>query len=70
MLGHFINNGTAVVAAYYFQMKGKSLDEFEQAQSSNFAVTIISLVVTGFLLYRFYTYTSLSLNHKNHEENE
>lgn len=70
MLAHFINNGTAVIAAYYFQLKGKSPDEFDQVQGSSWPLVLISIVATGLLLRRFYMYTSSNINHKNYGENE
>ena len=54
ILGHFINNGTAVIMAYVLEKQGKSLDGLEETNSFNNIGYLISVVLTIVLLYFFF----------------
>lgn len=54
ILAHFINNGVTVVAAYIYQRRGMSLDEFSETSRSSTPVYVISFFACAFLLYVFY----------------
>ena len=59
ILGHFLNNGSAVVAVYIYQQKGLSVAEAmnqDNPVDKRFYVlgVLLSAVITLFLLYKFY----------------
>jgi uncharacterized protein len=54
ILGHFLNNGTAVVAAFVMQKQGKSMEEIEQSQNYPLYAIVISLIITLILLMLFF----------------
>jgi uncharacterized protein len=56
VLGHFLNNGLTVVAAFVYQRRGQSLDELTQPGEGSFPLYFSSFVVLLFLLYMFYRY--------------
>ena len=62
ILGHFLNNGSAVVAVFIYQQKGFSVAEAmkqDKPLDNQFYVlgVLLSAVITLFLLYKFYQYT-------------
>jgi membrane protease YdiL (CAAX protease family) len=59
ILGHFLNNGSAVVAVYFYQQKGLSVAEAmkqENPADSRFYLlsVFLSATITIFLFYKFY----------------
>jgi membrane protease YdiL (CAAX protease family) len=54
ILGHFINNGSAVVMAYIYQQQGKNLDDLDNINTFNNIGYAISAVLTIVLLYFFF----------------
>jgi hypothetical protein len=68
ILGHFINNGTAVVMAYVFQKQGKSLDSLDETNSFNNTGYLISAVLTIVLLYFFFKLAKSGKPKINHEQ--
>jgi membrane protease YdiL (CAAX protease family) len=58
ILAHFLNNGMAVVGAYFFQQDGKSIDQAFEADPVSTPIFIAStLAFIGFTWY-FYQYTN------------
>jgi membrane protease YdiL (CAAX protease family) len=55
MLAHFVNNGISVVAMYFYQQGAFDYD-LESTESLPANVVIISIFMTGGLLYYFYKY--------------
>jgi len=55
ILGHFLNNATAVITAYVYQQQGKSLEKLDEAQAGSWPVYLISLAGTAVVLWYFYT---------------
>jgi membrane protease YdiL (CAAX protease family) len=68
ILGHLINNGTAVVMAYVFQKQGKSLDSLDETNSFNNTGYLISAVLTIVLLYFFFKLAKSGKPEINHEQ--
>jgi hypothetical protein len=68
ILGHLINNGTAVVMAYVFQKQGKSLDSLDETNSFNNTGYLISAVLTIVLLYFFFKLAKSDKPKINHEQ--
>lgn len=54
ILGHFINNGTAVVMAFMMQKQGKSIDEINDSPSFEWYGYLISAILTLILLFAFF----------------
>ena len=54
ILGHFLNNGTAVVIAFVMQKQGKSLEEIDKTSSFEWYGYLISAILTLFLLFAFF----------------
>ncbi len=54
ILGHFLNNGSAVVMAFVLQKQGKGLDDLDQASSFNYIGYLISAIITLALLFYFF----------------
>lgn len=54
ILGHFLNNGSAVVMAFILQKQGKSLDNLDQTSSFNAYGYLISAIITLALLFYFF----------------
>lgn len=54
ILGHFLNNGAAVVMAYIMQKQGKSIDEIEKSSSFDWYLYIISAIITLVLLLIYF----------------
>ncbi|HEX7367232.1 MAG TPA: CPBP family intramembrane glutamic endopeptidase [Pelobium sp.] len=54
ILGHFLNNGTAVVMAFILQKQGESLDNLDQTSSFNSYGYLISAIITLALLSYFF----------------
>ncbi len=54
ILGHFLNNGAAVVMAYILQKQGKSLDEIDKTPSFEWYGYLISAILTLILLFTFF----------------
>jgi membrane protease YdiL (CAAX protease family) len=75
ILGHFLNNGSAVVAVYLYQQKGLSVAEAMKqdnpADSRYYLLTVfLSAAISVFLLYKFYQITrqkGLNPQTENHE---
>ena len=57
ILGHFLNNGTAVVMAFVMQKQGKSIDEIEQTSNYSIYGYAISIIITLVLLLMFFKQT-------------
>lgn len=58
IIGHFINNGTAVIAAYIYQRQGLSIEQsMAQNQEVSAPVYLVSLMFTVATLWIFYQYT-------------
>lgn len=57
ILGHFLNNGSAVVMAYVYQKQGKSLDNLDNVTSFNNYSYLISAIITLILLIIFFKKT-------------
>jgi membrane protease YdiL (CAAX protease family) len=54
ILGHFLNNGTAVVMAFILQKQGKSLEEIDKTSSFEWYGYLISAILTLILLFAFF----------------
>lgn len=54
IIGHFINNGSAVITAFFYQQNGKGLDELEKTDNFPGFLYVFSALFTLVLLYRFY----------------
>ncbi|MBU0697660.1 MAG: CPBP family intramembrane metalloprotease [Bacteroidetes bacterium] len=54
ILGHFLNNGTAVVMAFVMQKQGKSLEEIDKTQPFEWYGYLISAIITLILLIVFF----------------
>lgn len=54
ILGHFLNNGTAVVAAFVMQKQGKSMEEIEKNSSFGWYAYAISAIITLVLLWLYF----------------
>lgn len=54
ILGHFLNNGSAVVMAFVLQKQGESLDNLDQTSSFNAYGYLISAIITLALLFYFF----------------
>ena len=73
VLGHFLNNGSAVVAVFIYQQNGLSVAEaMKQDGAGRFHLisVVLSAVITIFLLYKFYQITrqnGLNPQTENHE---
>ena len=75
ILGHFLNNGSAVVAVYLYQQKGLSVAEAMKqdnpADSRYYLLSVfLSAAISVFLLYKFYQITrqkGLNPQTENHE---
>ena len=73
ILGHFLNNGSAVVAVFIYQQNGLSVAEaMKQDGAGRFHLisVVLSAVITIFLLYKFYQITrqnGLNPQTENHE---
>ncbi|MBK0383217.1 CPBP family intramembrane metalloprotease [Pedobacter sp. SD-b] len=57
ILGHFLNNGSAVIMAYIYQKQGKSLDSLDNTASFNSINYLISAIITLVLLIIFFKQT-------------
>lgn len=57
ILGHFVNNATAVITAYVYQQQGKPITDLEQAGPVSAAVYWPSLFFTAVTIWMFYEYT-------------
>jgi membrane protease YdiL (CAAX protease family) len=54
ILGHFLNNGSAVVMAYIMQKQGKTINEIEKSTSFDTYAYIISAIITLVLLVLYF----------------
>jgi len=54
ILGHFLNNGSAVLMAFILQKQGKSLDNLDQTSSFNAYGYLISAIITLALIFYFF----------------
>lgn len=69
VIAHLVNNGGAVITAYYLQLKGQSLDNFEEGQPSTWPVYLLSTIVTIALLsYMYYKRADSAKNGKIADE--
>ncbi|WP_026063199.1 CPBP family intramembrane glutamic endopeptidase [Pedobacter arcticus] len=57
ILGHFLNNGSAVLVAFVMQKQGKGLDNLDQTSSFNTYGYLISAIITLALLFLFFKQT-------------
>jgi membrane protease YdiL (CAAX protease family) len=63
ILGHFLNNGTAVVMAFVYQKQGKSIEELEKSSDyPYYGYAISSIITLVLLLYFFNEAKKLNLN--------
>ena len=73
ILGHFLNNGTAVVAVFTYQQNGLSVAEAMKQDGSgrfHFIGVVLSAAISIFLLYKFYQIAhqkGLNPQTENHE---
>lgn len=67
ILGHFINNGTAVVATYVMERQGKSIDQIDQSSSFDFSSYLISAIITLVLIVVFF-YQTKKENTQHYEQ--
>lgn len=65
VLAHFINNATAVIAAFYLQRQGRSLDDMNFGEQIPSYLYFISFVLTGVLLYQYHK-TATEKNTRRH----
>jgi len=65
VLAHFINNATAVIAAFYLQRQGRSLDDMNIGEQIPSYLYFISFVLTGVLLYQYHK-TATEKNTRHH----
>ena len=54
IIGHFINNGSAVMMAFIYQQNGKNIDEIEKVDNFPLYGYLFSALFTLVLLYNFY----------------
>lgn len=54
ILGHFLNNGTAVIMAFILQKEGKSIDELDQPYNYPYYSYAVSSIITLVLLILFF----------------
>ena len=54
IIGHFINNGSAVIMAFIYQQNGKSIEEIEKTDNFPAYGYLFSALFTLVLLYNFY----------------
>lgn len=54
VIAHFINNGAAVVTAFYYQRQGKYLDLLDQPQDTPGFLVAVSFIITCLVLYYFF----------------
>jgi membrane protease YdiL (CAAX protease family) len=54
ILGHFLNNGTAVIMAFMLQEEGKSIDELDQPSNYPYYSYAVSSIITLVLLIMFF----------------
>jgi len=55
ILAHFINNGAAVIFAYFYTRRGESLEKLnETGYDKNIFLLLFSVVITAFLLQLFF----------------
>jgi membrane protease YdiL (CAAX protease family) len=73
ILGHFLNNGSAVVAVFIYQQNGLSVAEAmkqDDAGRFHFIGVVLSAAISIFLLYKFYQIANqkgLNPQTENHE---
>lgn len=54
IVGHFVNNGTVVVIAFYYTRQGKTYEDLQSSGGYTLIVYIASLIVSGLIGYYFY----------------
>lgn len=57
IIGHFINNGTAVVMAFYYTRQGKTYEELQSYEGYSLFVYLASFLVSGVIGWYFYNKT-------------
>lgn len=57
VVAHFINNASVVVYTFILQRQGKPVDNLELTDNPSWYLVLLSIVVTGYLLYRFWQLT-------------
>ena len=65
VLAHFINNATAVIAAFYLQRQGRSLDDMNFSEQVPSYLYFVSFVITGVLIYQYHK-TATEKNKRRH----
>jgi len=65
VLAHFINNAAAVIAAFYLQRQGRSLDDMDFGEQIPSYLYFISFVLTVVLLYQYHK-TATARNTRHH----
>lgn len=68
IIAHFINNGTAVVAAYMMQRRGEPVDILEKTGNNPGYVPLLSVVFTSILLILFYKMSERQVKKNQHEK--
>lgn len=58
ILGHFLNNGLAVVMAFKFQQEGKNISELDHTFSVNWYVGLLSAMLTFALIWIYFKQAS------------
>lgn len=59
ILAHFVNNASAVIAAYFYQQNGQSLEKLNESSPSSLFAYLASFVLTAFLLIIIYRVSNL-----------
>ena len=54
IIGHFLNNATAVITAYVYQQQGMGLENLDEAQAGSWPAYLISFAATAIVLWYFY----------------
>lgn len=67
ILGHFLNNGIAVIATYIMQKQGKSIDQIDQSSPFGFGSYLLSAIITLVLII-FFFYQSKKENSQRYEQ--
>jgi len=60
MIAHFINNGTAVMAAFMAQQRGESIEMINKESDFPLYLVILSLVFTGILMAIYYRLSKMN----------
>ncbi|MCI0921574.1 CPBP family intramembrane glutamic endopeptidase [Sphingobacterium rhinopitheci] len=64
IMGHFINNGAAVVLSFYYARQGKTYEELQASEGYSIIVYLGSFILTGIIGWYFYT-TAKKINNSD-----